>query len=134
LSFLPLKIDGRGYMWSAPLSVFTVFAMVWHQPWTHIACWVAGGMILLIWLWRLLAPGHNYRPVLPRFLQTTVLAAGIGGMLLLNCYGYADGGLDDQGDSVYKTVAWAWYAPIGSTVAFVWGYVLADWRRGAVAQ
>ncbi len=128
LSFFPLKIDGRGYMWSAPLSVFFVFAVVWHQPWTHAVCWVGGGLILLTWLLRVAIRSDGGRPVLPQALQTVILIVGIALMLLANYYGYADGGLDDGGEQVYKTIAWPWYAPVGSTVAFVWGYLLAKRR------
>ncbi|UCD27764.1 MAG: hypothetical protein JSV03_11745 [Planctomycetota bacterium] len=39
LAFFRLNIDDRGFVWSAPLSVFVVFAIVWHDPWAHIVCW-----------------------------------------------------------------------------------------------
>ena len=144
LAFLPLKIDGRGYMWSGPLSVVYVFAMVWHEPYmpgTRLVCWVAAAVIALTWIWRLLADarvsgdsptrgvdGHPVgKPVLPHWLQTAVLVLGIAVMLLTNYYGYWEG-VDDKGNPTCLTVAWPWYIPVGSTVAFVWGCLLARRR------
>jgi len=38
LAFLPLGVDGRGYMWSAPLSVAYVYALAWHNYASHWVC------------------------------------------------------------------------------------------------
>ncbi|NLX23955.1 MAG: hypothetical protein GXY55_20070 [Phycisphaerae bacterium] len=144
LAFLRLGIDGRGYIWSAPLSVLAVFALVWHYPWTHIVCWVGGGILLLIWLWpmmreaMLLPDVQDDREQRRRMIalmvrdwpQTLILIAGIALMLLINYHGYWEGPPNaETGAPTYLTVAWPWYAPLGSTVAFVWGFLLA--RRKA---
>jgi len=42
--------------------------------------------------------------------------------------------VDADGRAVYETVAWPWEVPVGSTVAFVWGYLLAGRRRGAAVR
>jgi SSS family solute:Na+ symporter len=126
LSFLPLKIDGRGFMYSGPLSAMCVFAMVWHQPWTHVACWVFAGAILLVWVVQLTKQPQAW-------LQTLILIAGVALMLGLNYYGYWEGEPDANGNPTYLTVAWPWYAPVGSSVAFIWGYLLAQQRPDAPA-
>lgn len=122
LSFLRLPINGYGYLWSAPLSVLFVFALVWHQEWTAPACWAGGAVLLLSWLLAGLRRGR--RPA--RFLaKTALLAAGVVLVLLVNHYGQfvRAGG---TGEIVHVSIAWPWYAPIGCTVAFVFGWLLAD--------
>lgn len=141
LAFLPLKINGRGYMWSGPLSVLCVFALVWHQPWSHYVCWAAAAITITVWLWCLarerararLTPARAVAPqlpVLPVGAQTFALAVGLALILLLNYHGHWGVGPQDAfGNPTYATIAWPWYAPIGSAVAFVFGYLLAERRR-----
>ncbi len=141
LAFLKLGVDGRGYTWSAPLSVLTVFALVWHHPWTHAVCWIGGAILLLTWLGANLrggAPAGNitvarehHAPLAPVWLQTVILVVGIALMLLINYHGYWEGTPHaETGAPSYLTVAWPWYAPLGSTVAFVWGFLLARRKSG----
>jgi Na+/proline symporter len=134
LAFLRLRIDSRGFIWSAPLSVFTVFAVAWHQPWTHVVCWAGAAVMLFAWLWHLRAEAARGtgRSVLSagNLLQTSALVAGLGLMLAINYWGYLDVQVNPKtGDLQYVTVAWPWFVPIGSTVAFVLGYLLAGRRR-----
>jgi Na+/proline symporter len=125
LSFLPLKIDGRGFMYSGPLSAVCVFALVWHQPWTHIVCWIFAIGFLLVWIWQMTREPGDWP-------KTLILAAGVALMLWLNYYGYWDGEPDADGNPTHLSVAWPWYAPIGSSIAFVWGYLLARRRPADV--
>lgn len=139
LAFLRLNIDGHGYMWSGPMSVLMIFALVWHQPWTHYVC-VAGALIILLsWLWLLFknvdhGPPHDITdgrtarptPVLPVELQTVILFVGLAMIVAVNYFGYFVREVDPEtGKVTYETVAWPWFVPIGSTVAFVFGYLLA---------
>ena len=134
LSFLPLRIDSRGFMYAAPLSCLCVFALIWHQPWTHAVCWIFAAAILLIWFAQLALEARaplterGGAPVLPWPLQTVFLLLGLLLMLCLNYYGYWPGTPDQDGNPVYLTVAWPWEMPLGCTVAFVWGYLLARCR------
>lgn len=130
LSFLPLSIDGRGFMYSGPLSAVCVFATVWHQPWTHAVCWTFAVIILLVWAWRLIADARSSAVLVRDSLQTLILVAGIGLILWLNYHGYWDAGTNADGEPIIQTVSWPWYAPLGSTIAFVWGYLLARRRDG----
>jgi len=123
LAFLRLRSDARGFMWSAPLSVLLIFALVWHQPWTHYVCWAGAGLILLTWLWLLPRDG---RPVLGSYAaQTVVLILGLAGVIWVNYYGYFVKFDPAIGKQVFNTIAWPWFTPIGSTVAFTFGYLLA---------
>jgi hypothetical protein len=56
-------------------------------------------------------------------LRTSILIAGLGLMLMLSYYGYWT--VEERGEVVRKTLSWPWYAPVGSTIAFIWGYLLA---------
>jgi len=67
-------------------------------------------------------------------MQTLVLLAGLALLLWLNYYGYWCGEPDANGQRKMLTVAWPWYAPIGSTIAFVWGYLLARRRETAAVD
>ncbi|MHC4673103.1 MAG: sodium:solute symporter family transporter [Planctomycetota bacterium] len=128
LAFLRLNIDGRGYMWSGPLSVLVIFALVWHQPWTHVVCWVGALIMLITWIWCLTREkGHQpWRLLLHNGPQTLILMLALAIMILINYYGYLDTKIDETtGQITYITVAWPWFIPIGSTVAFVLGYLLA---------
>jgi SSS family solute:Na+ symporter len=134
LGFLPLKIDGRGYVWAAPLSVLYIFAIVWHQRWSHVVCWSAAAALLVAWGWmwlreRAARVGERGLLVLPTAVRILVVALGIAGMLWLNYFGhFGEGPPDKPGHTTFKVLAWPWYVPIGSTVAFVWGYLLAGRR------
>ena len=124
LAFLPLGVDGRGYVWAAPLSVACVYALAWHNPASHWACAIFGAALLAGWLaWQLVPAGRDAGPrVLPAPVQFLVLLAGVVGMLLINFYGYWP---NPDNPAKPLCVAWPWYAPLGSLVAVVWGYLLA---------
>ncbi|MFQ5490673.1 MAG: hypothetical protein ACE5GE_08135 [Phycisphaerae bacterium] len=124
LAFLPLKIDGAGYVFSAPLSVLVVFAAVWHQPWAHGVCWAGGGVLMTAWVWTRFSPGAVNATPRGRIWKTLLLLFGVSGMIWLSYFGYWTLPGPD-GDTLAKSIAWPWYAPLGSTVAFVWGYLLA---------
>ncbi len=139
LSFLPLNIDGRGFMYSGPLSVVSVFALVWHHPWTHIVCWTFAVALLLVWTWQLARSSQAVAAVsawdeqrrgvvallVRDYPQTLILLAGIALMLWFNYHGFWHGPPDQAGNPTIRTISWPWYAPAGSTIAFVWGYLLA---------
>ena len=141
LAFFRLGIDGRGFLWSGPLSVLMIFAIVWHQPWTHVVCWAGAAIILALWLWFMLKRGRSSfsdagRPVLgSHAAQTIVLILGLALMLWVNYYGYLGTALDPKtGKETFVTIAWPWFTPIGSIVAFVFGYLLARRKEATQAE
>ena len=114
LAFLRLRVDGSGFGWAAALSVMTVFAVVWHDAWAQSAClWFAAGVALL-WIAR---RGREWRRVpVAMTLQTAALALGLAGIWWLSSYGTFKGG---------AVLAWPWYIPLGSVVAFSFAWLLA---------
>ncbi|MBK9128250.1 MAG: hypothetical protein IPM13_10690 [Phycisphaerales bacterium] len=127
LAFLPFKVDGRGYMWSAPLSVLWVYALAWHNPASHWVCGIFAVVFPLAWLaWQFVPVGPDAgRRVVPAWLQFLLVILGVVGMLLINWYVYAP---NPDNPAKPLTVAWPWYAPLGSVVAVTWGYLLARRR------
>lgn len=135
LAFLPFKVDGRGYMWSAPLSVAYVYAIAWHNEASGWVCLCFamllfdGWVVYTVWGRSKITRDVGQR-VLPEWLQAVVLLIGLAGILVINCYGYWNI-IGADGTAQRATLAWPWYAPIGSLVAMIWGYLLA--RRRPVA-
>lgn len=128
LGFFNLNIDGRGYMFSAPLSVLTVFALIWHDPWANTICWVGAVLLLLAWLAQAFPSRRN--PV-QYALQTVVLIAGLAIMLWISHYAWWAGQPNSEGVVRKISIAWPWQTPIGSLVAFIWGYALARKKPAA---
>lgn len=133
LGFLPLKIDGWGYQFSAPLSVLCVFAIVFHSGWSHVVCIVCGALLALWWLIAALAADSTARPHMPRVAQALALLAGIAGVLWISYQGYFGATTRPDGSVSYVILSWPWYVPVGSTVAFAWGVLLAH-RRDTPAE
>ena len=111
LAFLPLRPRPRGLAWSAPLSVMTVFAVVWHAPWAQGVCLGYALVCAAAWLVRRrdagLGPG-------------LALGCGLALVLALARWGELPGG---------GVLAWPTYVPIGALVAF--GFALLLDPRGA---
>jgi len=117
LAWLPLKRNAYGLIWSAPLSVFTVFAARFHEDWSHVICWAVAGVLTGSWLIAA-AVGPRCRA---KLLRTPWLLVGCGLMMLVNyhlVFARTDG-------SPPVSIAWPWYAPIGAAMAFAFGYLLA---------
>ncbi len=124
LAFLPLRVDGRGYMFAAPLSLLCIFALIWHQDWAQWVALAGGGVWLLCWIAIEGAGPREQRTVLPQPLRWLAMLAGFGLLLWISRYGYFT---NENGD--IATVAWPWQTPLGSVIAFAWGYLLAGRRE-----
>jgi len=157
LAWLPLKVSGYGLIWSAALSGFTIYAARFHDPaapwqigWPESAHgWLADHLHLLTTLavsvallgsWLISAAAGPAALRGKRFAKTPILLAGCVMMIIISVYGwfpaFGEGGevLYQEGDLGLKqqrSIAWPWYAPIGATVAFIWGWALADRREPA---
>ena len=107
LALAPFGRDGRGFLWSGPLSALTVFAAVWHQPAAGWICLLGCVVLLAAWL-RMDGRG---RPGASLFL-----ALGAGGVLALWRWAEGPGG---------AVLAWPWYVPLGAAVAWLWGLGLS---------
>jgi Na+/proline symporter len=118
LAFLPLGIDGRGFLWSAPLSMLAVYAVAWSDgaAWQELgsrngaSAWVVViGVAAAAWAWLFWGRHTPPRPVLAAPARQAAFAAALGSIVALHA-----GGL---------VVAWPWYVPIGCAFALAFGYL-----------
>ena len=107
LALAPCGRDGRGFLWSGPLSVLAVFAVAWHQPVAGWVCLLGGAVLFGTWL---------------RSDGRARLGAGLllfGGVaLVLALWRWAQG-------PAGELLAWPWYVPLGAAVAWLWGLGLS---------
>ena len=87
LAYLPLGVNGRGLVWSAPLAVLGVFASRFHEPWAYWVCGIVCSVLLISWLITAVRfPSTPRRPVL--LAKTLWLGLGIAIVMLIARYGY----------------------------------------------
>lgn len=89
LAWLPINKNGRGLVWSVPLSVMMVFALRFHEPWAYGVCGVVGGFLLASWLWS--AATTKATPLrTARLVKTVWLAVGVTLLVLTTLYAHFD--------------------------------------------
>ncbi len=79
LAWLPVKVNGRGLVWAAPLGVLAVFACRFHEDWAMWACGVGVVALLVTWVWRAVVADAELRPL--RLARTPWLV--VGGILVM---------------------------------------------------
>lgn len=124
LGFLPLRVNGHGFLFSAPASVLFVYALNWHGSDAATVCRIGAGALFAAWL----AAGLARRPraLVPK---TLALAAALAGVLWVQRYGFflrPAAAADGAAALLPANLAWPWQAPAGFLVAFVLGWLLAD--------
>lgn len=119
LALFRLNVDARGILVSAPLSVITVLAISWHQLWAVCATAVLAALTLAGWLIGVFIRPGGRHPDPQRDGPATALVATVGALAVFLC------GYQDPLTGRALTVAWPWNVPIGFTVAFGLGYLLA---------
>lgn len=128
LAYLPRKPDGSGFTWSAPLSVAWVFALARHGETEALLCRAFAVVFLALWLavrvlpeWRRAGrPGAVLAPT-GWVLLALVLLPWANAHALVPV-------LRDRlapPDWTLQPLAWPWYVPAGSLIAFVFGHLLA---------
>jgi len=128
LAFLRMRVDGSGFLWSAPLSLAAVFAAAWHGARSESICVGFAAAFTAAWialrsvpdLWRGTARGR-----VAAQLGAVVLALGF--LVWINRHGLFEVRVNRRHDPEYDwlPLSFPWYVPIGSTVAFVFGVLLA---------
>ncbi|MEM9251358.1 MAG: hypothetical protein AAGB29_03315 [Planctomycetota bacterium] len=146
LAWLPLRVNGYGLIWSAPISVVAVFAARSHDAaWPasladYAASWwtdhrfltamaACGLAAILTWVAAACLSTPSLRG--KRLRRTPWVVAGVVWLVWLSVAGYFRGEVDPAtGVPAQLSIAWPWYAPLGGATAFVLGYLLADRRDG----
>ncbi len=108
------RVDGSGYLWSAPLSVLMVFSVVWHASWARQVSLAAAALLFALWL--LLRVRADLDKVAARRVLLAAQSLALLGALWLA--GWISGRSE-------APVAWPWFSPIGALTAFTYGWLLA---------
>ncbi len=87
LAWLPMKITGRGLVWSAPLGVMSVFALRFHEPWSMWFCGAIMVVLLVTWLACAFSTVDGALRT-KRILKTAWLVIGIGVVMSIMWRGY----------------------------------------------
>ena len=87
LAWLPLNINGRGLVWSAPLGVLAVVATKFHEPWAVSLLSAAGVFLVASWMVAAFASSATARRG-ARLAKTPLLIAGCGLVVLMGWRGY----------------------------------------------
>jgi hypothetical protein len=128
VAYLGIRAGGSGFAWSAPLSLVAVFAVAWHGPRSEwITAWFAG---LFGAAWLVLRAVPDWFRGAPRravVLQVACVALAVSFLVWVNRFGLFRVEIDSRFDPEYRSLplSFPWYVPIGSTVAFVFGVLLA---------
>ena len=103
--------DGRGFVFSAPLSVLVVYGLVWHGS---TARWVIVGLGTVLVALAMREPSSRAK----RFaflVMGTALA-----------WGCSLRAVTPEG----AVLAWPWYVPVGALVTYCWSFWLRPWDGG----
>ncbi len=111
IALFRIPVDHRGVVWGAPLSVLTVFAVTWHQPWAQALTAVVGSAMLLAWLFAVCrrsaeSPDERRRA----WTGLAALAASAAAAFAVCAH------RDSAGQPLH--LAWPWSVPIGLVTAF----------------
>jgi solute:Na+ symporter, SSS family len=113
LALLNRPETAKGLYWSAPLSMLSVFAIVWHTPGAiHVSY---GILACAIVLWSVLRLREAFRQSTLRneLVPTASFLLLCALIALVATHGYSL-----RRDGRIMVLAWPWYVPIGSIVAF----------------
>ncbi len=130
LAFWKLRIDARGLLWAAPISVLCVFGVSWNSllwaRWTTLiaAILLAAAWLLTLWRERRAAQSHAALA-----LGTLAIGVGLATAALLGANPLFD---PPTGAAAGRAaVAFPWNVPLGFAVALLIGYCAA--RRAPLA-
>ncbi len=122
-----LNIDGDGFLFAAPLGVLAVLAVTPFNRYESVieTCTYGSLAILTAWL-----AFQRRRLLCARGVLQTLLLLGAGILVVWLAHNaYVEGPIDPvTGEASRRTLAWPWFAPLGSTVTFLLGWLLAGKR------
>ncbi len=136
LAFLPLKVDGFGFCFSAPLSVLTVFALLWHDaqpsfadalahfddpqvPWPTFSTIVLAGGTILVVAW--IVANRTQRAF--GWARLPYLLLGCAIAYCATRWGFFTR-TDALGNVTHPSIPWPWQGPCGAAIAFTFGILL----------
>jgi Na+/proline symporter len=128
LAFLRMRVDGSGFLWSAPLSLAAVFAAAWHGARSESICLGFAAAFMAAWIALRSVPDLSRGVARGRVaVQLAAVVLALGFLVWINRHGFFEVRVNRRHDPEYDwlPLSFPWYVPIGSTVAFVFGVLLA---------
>ena len=79
----------------------------------------------MLWFWQRVLPTWSDAARRASVVkQSIAMVLGLAGVLALNHFAYGLGVPADDGSTTYRVLAYPWYVPLGSTVAFMFALLL----------
>jgi hypothetical protein len=128
LALLAPRMGGSGFLWSAPYSVAFVLALAWHGEHSSVVIDAAAILLPLAWFFLRAIPdlksGEPVRRALMQFALVLLAAVALAwvqrhGLVAIERNEHADP------EWLFVPVAFPWYVPIASTIAFAFGLIWA---------
>jgi Na+/proline symporter len=123
-----MRVDATGFLWSAPLAIVAVIGVAWHGPRSE---WITLRFaIAFAAAWIALRSLPDWFRGVPRrtvAVQAASVALAAGFLVWIDRFGLFRVEINSRYDPEYDwlPLSWPWYVPVGSTVAFVFGVLLA---------
>jgi Na+/proline symporter len=124
LALLAPRVGGSGFLWSAPYSVLFVYALAWHDERSRLICQYASIAFVLAWFFRRtigdLKSGEPVKRSLGQLLLVVIAACVL---CWLQRHGQFASERNEHADQewVFSALAFPWYVPVASTLAFALG-------------
>jgi Na+/proline symporter len=123
LALLAPRIGGSGFLWSAPYSVAFVFGVAWHGATSRAICAAAALVLVLAWFFLRAVPDlKRGEPVARSLLQFGLVLLAAAVLVWVNRYGLF---ATERSEWVFSALAFPWYVPLASTIAFAFGLIWA---------
>lgn len=134
LALLAPHVGGSGYLWSAPLSVVTVLALGWHGELAVAVVDAALVLLVVGWIFLRALPdvrrGDSVRRVATQLAFVLFAGSALAWTVRHGLFAVERSERMDP-EWLLQPLAFPWYVPIASTVAFVFALV---WAREGETQ
>jgi hypothetical protein len=124
LALLAPRVGGSGFLWSAPYSVMFVFALAWHGEMSRAICDYAALAFIVAWFFlRTISDLKSGEPVRRSFVQLVLVVVAACALAWIQRYGLVAFEKNERADPewVFSALAFPWYVPVASTIAFAFG-------------
>jgi hypothetical protein len=128
LALLAPRVGGSGFLWSAPYSVLFVYALAWHDERSRILCDYASLAFVLAWFFlRTIGDLKSGEPVKRSVVQLFIVVLAACVLCWVQRYSRFALELNEHADQewVFSALAFPWYVPVASTLAFALGLIWA---------
>lgn len=128
LALLAPRVGGSGFLWSAPYSVLFVAVLAWHDQERRWICDYGALAFVVAWFWlRTLRDMRSGEPVKRVANQLLLVVFASATLCWIQRYGLIAVERNERFDPewLYSALAFPWYVPIASTLAFALGIVWA---------